>query len=637
MKYRATVFSTIVLALLFVAATASAQTFTALHTYPVGSGAWSGIRAPQMMAQGRDGNLYSTQANTGTLFDGTVYKITTAGALTQVYSFCALTSCDDGSDPEGGVTLGLDGNLYGTTKIGGKDGAGTVFKVTPTGTLTTMYSFTNGTDDSVPVYTVILGQDGNFYGVSEVAYTGQNGAFFRISPAGVFKALADFDYTNGLLPNLPVQGTDLNFYGTAQQGGNNGTNCGVIYKVTTGGKITVLHNFANYPTDGCRPIGMLVQGPDGYFYGTTYLGGDAAAHGNGNGTIFKISPAGAYTLLYSFTFGVSGSANLYDAQLPEAGLTLGTDGNFYGVGVYGGMTNYGAIFKITPAGKESVLYSFCYKTCTSFAPTTPLVLHTNGDFYGNTSGDSLGGAVFYSLNVGFKPLIDLVTWTGKVGATVEILGQGFTGATGVSFNGTPAKFTNVSDTYMTATVPTGATTGTVTVTTFTSSLKSNRTFLVTPQIKSFAPPSGIVGTPVTITGVSLTQTTAVTIGGKAATFKVNSDISVTATVPAGAKTGAAISITTAGGVASFGKFVVVPEVTSFTPTSGPVGQSVVITGNSFTGATKVTFGGVAATSYKVIKDTQVDALVPTGAVTGAIAVTTAGGTGTSKTNFTVTP
>lgn len=516
----------------------------------------------------------------------------------------------DGNDPEGGVTLGLDGNFYGTTKVGGKDGAGTIFQVTPAGTLTTLYSFTNSTDDSVPVYTVVLGQDGNFYGVSWAEYVGQYGAFFRISSKGVFKELADFDSTNGSLPNLPTQGTDGSFYGTTQQGGNIGTNCGVIYKVTTGGKITVLHDFAGYPTDGCRPISVLVQGTDGDLYGTTYSGGASSADGNGNGTIFKISPTGVYTLLHSFTYGVTGSTNIYDAQLPEAGLTLGTDGNFYGVGTHGGMTNYGAIFEITPAGAESVLYSFCYKTCTSFSPATPLVLHTNGDFYGNTNGDSLGGSVFYSLNVGFKPLVDLVTWTGKVGGTLEILGQGFTGATGVSFNGTAAKFVNVSDTYMTATVPAGATTGTVTVTTFTSTLKGNHAFRVTPQVKSFTPASGIVGTSVSITGISLTQTTKVTIGGKAATFKVNSDTSVTATVPVGAKTGAAVSITTAGGIGSFGKFVVIPEVTSFTPTSGPVGTSVTITGNSFTAATKVTFGGVAATSYKVIKDTQVDAPSP---------------------------
>jgi len=620
----------IVLALLFAAATASAQTYTVLHTYPIGSGAYSGIRAPQVMSQARDGDLYSAINNDGTANVGTVYKITTGGTLSTVYSFCQLTSCDDGSDPEGGVTLGFDGDLYGTTKIGGKDGAGTVFKVTPLGVLTTLYSFTNGTDDSVPVYTTIQGQDGNMYGVSEAEYNGQYGALFRISPTGVFKVLADFNYTDGSLPNLPTQGTDGNFYGTTQYGGK--SNLGVVYKITPAGKITVLHNFAGYPSDGTRPIGILVQGPDGNFYGTTYQGGTY-----NEGTIFKITPGGVLTELHSFTYGQSTSTNLYDGQLPEAGLTVGTDGNFYGTTLNGGMTNYGTIFKITPAGKESILYNFCYKVCNGFASTTPLVLHTNGEFYGNTNGNSLGGAVFYSLNVGFKPLVDLVTWTGKVGATVEILGQGFTGTTGVSFNGTPAKFTNVSDTYMTATVPAGATTGTVTVTSFTSTMKGNRAFLVTPQIKSFSPPSGVVGTPVTITGVSLTQTSAVTIGGKPATFKVNSDISVTATVPAGARTGAAISIITAGGIASFGKFVVVPEVTSFTPTSGPVGQSVTITGNSFTAATKVTFGGIAATSYKVINDTTVDALVPTGAVTGPIAVTTAGGTGTSASNFTVTP
>jgi large repetitive protein len=324
--------------------------------------------------------------------------------------------------------------------------------------------------------------------------------------------------------------------------------------------------------------------------------------------------------------------------LPIAALTVGTDGNLYGAASKGGKAGYGALYEITTAGKEKLLYSFCVVACADgYVPTTPMVLHTDGIFYGNTAGSSLGGSVFYSLKTGLKPFIKLVTWSAKVGATVEILGQGFTSATGVTFDGVAAKFDNISDTYMTAVVPAGATTGVVTVKTFTSTMTGDRTFLVVPQITSFTPTSGTVGTLVTITGVSLTQTTAVTIGGKAAAFTVKSDTQVTATVPAGAKTSAAISITTAGGTASFGKFVVVPEITSFSPTSGPVGTSVKITGNSFTGTTKVTFGGVAATSYKAISDTQVDALVPAGAATGTIAVTTAGGTGTSAGKFTVTP
>jgi IPT/TIG domain len=190
---------------------------------------------------------------------------------------------------------------------------------------------------------------------------------------------------------------------------------------------------------------------------------------------------------------------------------------------------------------------------------------------------------------------------------------------------------------MTAVVPDGATTGSVTVTTFTASYKSNVKFLVTPQITAVTPASGKVGSSVKIAGVSLMQTTKVTIGGKPATFTVDSDDQVTAKVPAGAKTGLKIIVTTPGGVASSpATFAVVPSIASFTPTSGPVGTAVTIQGNSFTGTTKVTFGGVAATSFQVLSDTQVGALVPAGAVSGHIAITTPGGTGTSTTNFTVT-
>ena len=263
--------------------------------------------------------------------------------------------------------------------------------------------------------------------------------------------------------------------------------------------------------------------------------------------------------------------------------------------------------------------------------------HTNGKFYGSTGGNSLGGSYFYSVDVGLAPFVKIVNWAGKVGATVELLGQGFIGTTKVSFGGVSASFNNTSDTYMTATVPAGALTGTVTVTTFTGSLVSNRAFLVKPVISSFSPAAGIVGAPINISGVSLTQTSNVTIGGKTAAFTIVSDTKLTAIVPAGAKTGAKIAVTTAGGVASSATaFAVVPSIGSFSPTSGPVGTAVTINGNSFTGTTSVKFGGLAATSYSVINDKQVDALVPNGAVTGRIAVATAGGAGTSSGTFTVT-
>ena len=620
-------------ALLLAAATANAQTYTNLFAYPGTDNNTSGITWPSVLSQGQDGNLYSTIQTNGAYNAGSVYKITTGGQYSSLYSFCSegghcLTT---GAYPTGGVTLGFDGNLWGTTAGGGKDGAGTVFKMTPAGAWTKIYEFTNGTDDSAPNYTLFQGQDGNMYGVSEEQYNGQYGTFFKLSTKGKITA-HDFNYTDGANPNLAIEGTDGNYYGTAQLGGDPTCKCGVVYKSTAAGKITVLHKFTGYVSstqyDGSRPIGILVQGSDGNFYGTTYTGGQS-----NQGTVFKISPSGTYTLLHSFLY----ASPAYDGSLPLAGLTAGTDGNFYGVTANGGTKNTGVIFEITPSGTETKLYDFCSVNCYyGIYPSTPMVLHTNGKFYGNTAGNSLGGSVFYTFDVGLKPFAKLVTWSAKVGVKAEILGQGFTGVTGVSFNGVAATFANVSDTYMTATVPAGALTGPVTVTTFTGTLKSDRNFLVTPQIKSLTPTSGVVGTSVVITGVSLTQASIVNIGGKAATFAVNSDTQVTATIPAGAKTGKAIIITTAGGVAtSSAKLAVAPSIISFSPTSGPVGTSVTIKGNSFTKTTKVTFGGVAATSYQTISDTQVDALVPAGAATGPIAVTTAGGTGTSSSNFTV--
>jgi hypothetical protein len=163
------------------------------------------------------------------------------------------------------------------------------------------------------------------------------------------------------------------------------------------------------------------------------------------------------------------------------------------------------------------------------------------------------------LDIGLAPFVSLVTDSGKIGQTGGILGQGFRGTTSVKINGAAASFAVKSDTYLTATVPAGATTGLVTVSTPSGMLTSNKPFRVRPQLLSFSPPSGPVGTQVTITGVSFTQTQQVGFGDRApAQFTVNSDAQVTATVPAGAKTGK-IGIETKGGIAtSAGTFTVTP-------------------------------------------------------------------------------
>jgi uncharacterized repeat protein (TIGR03803 family) len=617
---------------MFLAAlTASAQTYTKLYTWPEDTRNDTGIGLAGLMTQGRDGNLYGTIGDDNSNAAGSAFVMTTSGGFTRIYSFCTLLSCADGNGPWGGLTLGKDGNLYGTTTYGGTHNAGTAFKLTPTGTLSTLWSFDNGTDGAAPWYPLLQGIDGNFYGVSSTIYNGDYGAFYKLVPTATLpykeSVLVDFNYTNGNNANLPVQGTDGNFYGSSLSGGSKGL--GTISKVTGSGTITVLHNFIGYPTDGTYPIGQTVQGNDGAFYGVTYQGGASNI-----GSIFKINSAGTFTLLHSFTGYPS------DGNHPRSGLLLGSDGNFYGTTLSGGKANSGVIYKVTPAGQVTILYNLCsLANCTDgFSTYTPLIQHTNGKFYGSTSGNSLGGSYFYRLDLGLSPFVKIVNWSGKVGTSVELLGQDFLATTGVSFNGVSASFNAVSDTYMTATVPAGALTGTVTVTTLTSSLASNRAFLVVPVISSFTPSSGIVGSKVTITGASLAQASKVTLGGKAATFTVNSNTQITATVPAGAKTGLKIGITTPGGVATTASnYTVVPSVKSFTPASGPVGTSVTINGNSFTGATSVTFGGVAATAYSIISDTQVSAFVPTGGVTGKLALTTPGGTGTSSTSFTVTP
>jgi uncharacterized repeat protein (TIGR03803 family) len=245
-----------------------------------------------------------------------------------------------------------------------------------------------------------------------------------------------------------------------------------------------------------------------------------------------------------------------DGESPYAGLVQGTDGNFYGVNSGGGSHGVGTIFKISPAGTYSVLYNF--DGITGSTPDMTPFQHTNGVMYGDTRSGGTGNVscspgtcgVFYSLNGSLPPFVSLLPYAGKVGKTIEILGQGFTSTTAVSFNGTAATPTVRSGTYLTAAVPNGATSGFVRVTTSRGTLNSNKRFRVTPQITNFSPSSGAIETVVTITGVSLKQTTNVTFGGaKATAFTVNSDMQVTATVPSNAITGK-IGITTPGGIAT---------------------------------------------------------------------------------------
>ena len=520
--------------------TAHAQVYTPLYNYGTTAGDPLNPSTFSAIAQGRDGRLYSTTAFGGASQVGAAYAITTNGNLSKLYDFPAYPAPDS---PFSGLTLGTDGFFYGSTTAGGAHLGGTVFKLSDTGLYTNLWDFTGtGTDQADPQAPLVLGADGNLYSTTEGVYNGQYGTAFKITPKGALTTPHAFKFTDGATPYGLILGLDGNFYGVARGGGAN--NFGVVFKMTKAGKVTVLHSFAGYPNDGSQPIGGLVQANDGTIYGTTYAGGTIQ-----KGIVFKISPSGSgYLVLHNFDT----TQTVNDGLQPFGGLALGTDGNLYGTTGAGGATNHGALFRMTPSGQYSTLYSFCsVNGCKDgFFPQTGVVQHTNGKFYGATEsgGQTVNGGEFYSLDMGLSPFVSLVAVWGKVGSTIEVLGQGFNGTSSVKLGGSAANFTVVSDTYLTAKVPDGSS-GFVTVTTPGGTLTSSRKFFVTPAITSFSPASGPVGTQVVITGKGLIQATKVTLGSKSAAFVVNSDTKVTATVPAGAITNK-FSITTPGGKAT---------------------------------------------------------------------------------------
>lgn len=502
---------------------AHSQTYTDLFdlTQPTGSAPGN----PNVLAQGQDGNLYSTMPSSFP-GDGTVVFAPPSGAVSEIHYFQGT----DGNSPASGLTLGLDGNFYGTTFVKTTAGSGEVFQVTPGGTVNVLYTFSNTTDGAFPWAPPIMASDGNLYGVTQ----GTTPVAYKITmPAGTFSVLANLP-SNSTAPL--IIGTDGNFYGVTIKGGT--FNQGTAFQLTKKGALKILYSFGANGTDGTSPGGSLLQAADGKLYGGSYWGG-----ASGNGTIFSMTTAGgSYKILHNF--------NGTDGSHPPSALVQGSDNFLYGATVAGGTVGgNGVFFKINTTGTTySVLHNFDGKT-SGGSPDSNVLLHTNGTIYGwGTVGPKEG--VLYSMNVGLKPFATLVIVTsGKVGTKVGILGQGFTSATGVQFGTGPGTFTVVSDTYMTAAPAAGATTGKVTVLEPGGNLVTPQKFKVTPTIKSFAPTSGPVGTSVTITGMSLTQTTAVKFGTVAATFTVNSDTQVTATVPTGAVT-AKISVTTQGGGAT---------------------------------------------------------------------------------------
>ena len=334
---------------------------------------------------------------------GTVFRMTPGGATTTLYSFCAQPGqygCGDGSEPRVGVIRATDGNLYGTTLSGGANNAGTIFKITPEGTLTTLQSFGGLYGffyDGFTYAKLLQGTDGDFYGTTTNGGSGNCangcGTVFKTTATGAMTTLYNFCTSapcfDGYYPVAGlVQGTDGNFYGTTWGLFGNNT----FFKITPTGTLTTLNTSFYGGPQGIDPAAALVQGADGNFYGTASLGG---AHSGGG--IFKITPEGTMTTMYSFC---EAPINCLDGSTPVAGLVQGRDGNFYGATAEGGVYGWGTVFKITPSGTLTSLHSF--DNLYGNEPYGTLVQAADGNFYGTTTG---GGAYGYGtvFRIGVPP------------------------------------------------------------------------------------------------------------------------------------------------------------------------------------------------------------------------------------------
>lgn len=399
---------------------ADAQAVTTLWSF---TGSNDGFNVYAALIQGHDGYLYGTTEGTqpqGEIAQiappsssgqsGTVFRITTTGDLTNLWSFSGGAN---GNHPYGKLVQGSDGSFYGTTSYGGygysgygQTGYGIVFRITPGGNFTNLYAFTNGSDGSYPNGGLVEGADGNLYGTTYAGGTSDYGVVFRISPGGSLTNLWSFSGPDGRGTSAGLtRGNDGNFYGVSEFGGT--SVIGSVFRITPNGNLTNLYTFTDSENYGSYPTGSLVLGRDGNFYGVTGGGGTS-----GYGTVFRITPDGCLTNLWSF--------NGDDGRYPYAGLVQGSDGNFYGTTANGGDSFYGTLFRINVCGELTNLWTFSGDDGAD--PNAELMQANDGSFYGTTSG---GGAynqgTVFKLSVPLSPPANQISAAQITGSDVTIL------------------------------------------------------------------------------------------------------------------------------------------------------------------------------------------------------------------------
>jgi uncharacterized repeat protein (TIGR03803 family) len=559
---------------------------------------------PNDLVQGTDGNFYGTTVAGGANSAGSLFRLTSSGAYSLLHSFGAA---GDGAQPQALIS-GADGTLYGVTRFGGMpvicnfSGCGTVFSATLAGSVTILHSFSGSSSDGEAPFNLMQAADGNIYG-STGGLTGlpdSSGTVFRLSTGGAnFTTLYVFSpldpctcvvgaNAEGSTPSELLNASDGGTYGAAEYGAPYGW--GALFQLASGGgSVTDLWAFVsvnNVGTGGLTQGGSpycMIQASDGNFYGGTIFGG----YQSNGGTLFE-SKGSQGSLTTVFTFNQDSQGHYPNGSAP-CNLFDGGDGNLYGIATGGGSAGFGSIFKVT-----------------------------------------LGLPVL----TGFG----LVPSAGTVGAVIGFPGASSTGLTSVKFNGTVASF-SVNGGVVSATVPTGATSGTVTIVNSGGTKQSAAPFTVTagsrPTAALISPGAGLPGDSVQITGSNFTGTTAVKYNGRTTSFTVNSATQITATVPSGAASGT-FAITTPGGTVISPGFTVYPLISSVTPSSGPIGTLVTISGQTLGGVVEVDFNGTPAT-FTIQSATTITATVPSGATSGNVNLLTLDGAAIADSGFTVGP
>ena len=370
--------SVVVLVLGAGAQSAQAQTYKLLYSFH----GWDGTNPQAGLVRDTAGNLYGTAQWGGTYDNGTVYELNKKGVLTMLYSFCPNgDGCTDGAIPVGGLIRDTQGTLYGTTAGGGLSNYGVVFKLDTSGTETVLYSFAGSTTDGcIPHGNLLRDKTGNLYGTAGYCGAFGYGTVFKLATTGTETVLHSFTGSDGANPlSSLIMDKKGNFYGATAFGGDLncydggvGRGCGVVYKLSKSGTLTVLHSFAGGTTDGCYPDGTPAMDKNSNLYGTTEVCG-----ASNSGIVWQLSKKGTETVLHNFAGGSS------DGAYPLAGVILDAKGHLYGDTEGGGSSSDGTVYEVSKNRKLTLLHSFVGSD--GSYPFGDVIRDAKGNLYGTTN------------------------------------------------------------------------------------------------------------------------------------------------------------------------------------------------------------------------------------------------------------